>query len=275
MNSRALPILTESDKKLPYYCLGAGSDWEQEPVNCPNGYFYQFIYSVKGEGELRTNEQTFRVGEGNAMLLFKGVGHEYFARSSAWITHWVVFDGQLVEHFLKQTIGIDTSCVIHVAKPHVFLSNIHALIEMEKSVVPLKSLKNSSLTYSLLLDILQYTSRNPNSSVASQYSRLASLFSYIEQNYHKPLVLDDLAAVVGITPQHLCSVFKKTTDSRIFQYIHSVRIQKSKELLLQSPLLPIKEIAQLVGFEHVNYYCSIFKKLEHISPTEYRRMYTG
>ncbi|WP_462412479.1 AraC family transcriptional regulator [Neobacillus sp. Marseille-QA0830] len=274
MNNRTIPILTESDKKLPYYCLGAGYDWEQEHVNCPNGYFYQFIYSVKGEGELRTNGKTYRIGEGTAMLLLKGVGHEYFARSSAWITHWVVFDGHQVEHFLKHTVGMETSCAVHVTQPHVFVSNIRAIMEMEKSDVPLKSIKNSSLTYSLLLDILQYTSRNPNSSVASQHSRLAPLFAFIEQNYHKPLVLDELADVVGITPQHLCTIFKRTTDSRIFQYIHSVRIQKSKELLLQDSQMPIKEIAQLVGFEHVNYYCSVFKKLEHISPTEYRKMYT-
>ena len=273
MKNKMISMLTESDKKLPYYCLGAGYDWEQEHVECPNGYFYQFIYTVEGEGELRTNGRFFQVKEGNAMLLFKGVDHEYFAKSSSWKTHWVVFDGHQVDHFLKHTLGIDTSCAIYVANPDVFLSNIRTIMEIEKSTMSLKSIKNSNVIYSLLLDIYQYSSKNPNNSVAIQHSRLTPLFTFIDQNYHKPLVLEEMAHVVGITPQHLCTVFKKTTNSRIFQYIHSVRIKKSKELLLQHPHLHIKEIAHLVGFEHVNYYCSVFKKLEYISPSQYRKMY--
>lgn len=65
---------------------------------------------------------------------------------------------------------------------------------------------------------------------------------------------------------------KKTTNVRIFQYIHSVRIKKSKELLLQYPQIQIKEVALMTGFEDANYFSSVFRKFEQISPNQFRKL---
>ncbi|MNP25159.1 HTH-type transcriptional activator RhaR [compost metagenome] len=61
---------------------------------------------------------------------------------------------------------------------------------------------------------------------------------------------------------------------RIFQYIHSVRIKNSKELLLRSPNMPVKEVALLSGFEDPNYFCTVFKKHEQLSPNQFRKLYS-
>ncbi|MFE5321627.1 helix-turn-helix domain-containing protein [Paenibacillus sp. NPDC056579] len=53
----------------------------------------------------------------------------------------------------------------------------------------------------------------------------------------------------------------------------NTRIKKSKELLLQYPYIQIKEIALLAGFEDANYFCSVFKKLEQISPNQFRKIH--
>jgi AraC-like DNA-binding protein len=37
--------------------------------------------------------------------------------------------------------------------------------------------------------------------------------------------------------------------------------------------MQIKEVSILSGFEDVNYFCSTFKKLEKITPGEFRRVY--
>jgi len=272
MNERYFPVITESDKKLPYYLLSVGQNWNQEHVICPNGYYYQWIQSVKGEGELITCGKTFRVKEGAGMLLMKGIGHEYYAITPSWIVDWIVFDGSQVEVFIKNIIGIKTPGAFYVSNPEVFLSKIQSTIDILQSNSTLKNIKCSGIIYSLLTDIMQYASVNPNDSVSNQYSRLEPLFDYIEQNYSKPLTLKDLADVAGVTPQHLCTLFKKITNTRIFQYINSVRITKSKELLLHNPSMQIKEVALLTGFEDVNYFCAVFKKHEKMTPGQFRKI---
>ncbi len=272
MSKRLFPIVTESDKELPYYLVDAGLDWNQEHVLRPSGYLYQWIQGVKGEGELLTEGKTFRVKEGNAMLLFKGAPHEYYSISSSWIVNWLVFDGHQVEAFLRDVAGIKASGAFYVSRPDIFLSKLLHVMDIGQSDCTLKSIQYSSVIYSLLTDIMQYASVNPNNSAVSQNNRLKPLFDYIEQNFNKVLTLEAMAEVAGITPQYLCTLFKKTTNIRIFQYINSVRIKKSKEFLLQNPRMPIKEIALLSGFEDVNYYCSVFKKLEQISPGQFRKI---
>jgi AraC-like DNA-binding protein len=269
---RLFPVITESDKELPFYLIDAAYDWNQEHIVQPNGYFYQWIQCVEGEGELLADGKTYRIKEGMAMLLLKGISHEYYAVSPAWIVDWIVFDGHQVEHFLKHNAGVKTSGALYVSRPDIFLSKIRNVLDADESDHTLKNLKNSGILYSLLTDIVQYTSINPNNSASDQYFRLKPLFHYIEQNFDKPLTLEAMAEVIGVTPQHLCTLFKKTTNIRIFQYIHSIRIKKSKELLLQDPQMQIKEIALMAGFEDANYFSSVFRKFEQISPHQFRKL---
>ncbi len=206
------------------------------------------------------------------MLLFKGIPSEYYAISPTWIVDWIVFDGHQVEHFLKHAAGIKTAGALYLSRPDIFLSIFRSLLDADELDYTLISIKYSSIIYSLLTNIVQYASINPNHSASNQYFRLKPLFNYIEQNFDKPLTLEDMADVIGVTPQHLCTVFKRTTNIRIFQYINSVRIKKSKELLLQNPHIQIKEIALMAGFEDANYFSSVFRKLEQISPNQFRKL---
>ncbi len=272
MNTRLLPVITESDRELPYYLIDVGYDWNQEHIVSPTGYYYQWIQCVKGEGELLTGGKTFRVKEGSAMLLFKGVPHEYYAISPVWIVNWVVFDGHQVEYFLKKIAGIKASGAFYLSRPDIFLSKAQSLTDNLHADSTLAGIRYSSFIYTLLTDIVQYASTNSNNSATNQYFRLQPLFQYIEQNYANSLTLEDLANATGVTAPHLCNLFKKVTNLRLFQYINSVRIKKSKELLLQYPNMQIKEVAQLSGFEDANYYCSVFKKQEQISPSQFRKM---
>ncbi|MGF7033610.1 AraC-like DNA-binding protein [Paenibacillus mucilaginosus] len=273
MYKRRIPVITDSDKELPYYLVDVGSNWNQEHVVRPNGYLHQWIQCVEGEGELLTGGRTYRVKEGMAMLLLKGVPHEYYAISPSWTVDWIVFDGHQVEPFLKRTAGIPTSGALYVSRPDIFASKIQSVMDILQTEGTLQSLQCSSMIYSLLTDIVQYTSIHPNNSATSLNFKLKPVFEYIEQNYDKPLALEGMAEIAGITPQHLCTVFKKTTNNRIFQYINSVRIKKSKELLLQHPQMQIKEIAYLTGFGDANYFCSVFKKQEQLSPNQFRKIH--
>ncbi|MEK3787278.1 AraC family transcriptional regulator [Paenibacillus sp. FSL K6-1230] len=273
MYKRLLPVITDADKELPYYLVDAACNWPQEHVIRPKGYLHQWIQCVEGEGELIVAGKAYRVKEGSAMLLLKGLPHEYYAISPTWTVNWVVFEGQQVEPFLRKTAGMNTSGVLHISRPDIFWAKIQSIMEVEQSDHALRGLQWSSLVYSLLTDIVQYTSAHSHNSISHPNLRLKPLLTFIDENFSNPLTLDEMAEITGITPQHLCTVFKKTMNIRIFQYIQSVRIKKSKELLLHQPLLSIKEIAFMSGFEDANYFCTVFKKHEQLTPKQFRRLH--
>ncbi len=266
-------VITEADKKLPFYLIGAGCSWNQEPVNCPHGYHYQWIQCIHGEGELITAERTFRIKEGDGMLLIEGMSHQYHAISAEWIVDWVVFDGTAVQDFLKGSLAVFSPAMRYTESPELFSSLIHKLLHTLWDTHPLRSYQSSLLIYELLIKIVQQSFDHQNSSIVTQHQRIAPVLAYIEQNYQHTISLEELARLQNLTPQHLCSVFKSITSVRIFQYINNLRIQKSKEMLLGYPAMQIKEAALKSGFSDVNYYCSVFKKTEGISPGDFRRLF--
>jgi AraC-like DNA-binding protein len=274
MKKMIFPLISEFELKLPYYIAGVGCLYDQEHITRPNGYpFYQWIQCHHGKGKLIIDGNTYDVAENQGMLLFPNIAHEYYAVADTWEVDWIIFGGLYIEEFFKTTAEIKKSGVYFISQPNVILSKIRKAFEIEQSDSTTKSLECSRIAYDILMNIFKFSSQKSDSSIANQYNRLKSLIDFIDQNYNKPLTLTDLSEVAGITPQHLCSLFKKITNQRVFEYINLIRIKKSKELMLQNKDMQIKEIGRLVGFNDISYFCFMFKKVEQMSPNEFKKLH--
>ncbi len=93
--------------------------------------------------------------------------------------------------------------------------------------------------------------------------------AYVVQNYNSKLTLSTIAALVNYNESYISRLFKKETGQGVVEYITSVRLEKSKELLTGTNT-SIQDIASAVGFDTAQYFSSIFRKQEGMSPTEYR-----
>ena len=97
-----------------------------------------------------------------------------------------------------------------------------------------------------------------------------NLMEYIGENYADfNLSSKWMAEENHLTVINLNRVFKIKTGLSASSYIKSIRMQKSKDLLM-STSLPVENIARKVGFENAKYYYSLFKKEYGVSPSTYR-----
>lgn len=96
------------------------------------------------------------------------------------------------------------------------------------------------------------------------------ILKYINENYQEDMSLKTLAITLNTSSIYLGQIFKKETGELFSNYLNNFRIQKSKELLINSKL-SINEISSKIGYLNVNYFCTVFKKLIGTYPTEYRR----
>jgi two-component system response regulator YesN len=99
---------------------------------------------------------------------------------------------------------------------------------------------------------------------------VSSIISYINQNFHKDLYMDELAAQHSITPQYLSKILKEELGVPFMKYISTLRINQSKRLLLETDH-NIEYIAEHCGFNNRTSFLRMFKKIEGITPTEYRK----
>ena len=93
---------------------------------------------------------------------------------------------------------------------------------------------------------------------------------YIKDNYNKEITRDDIAKYVFLNPDYLSRTFKKSTGLSLTEYLTEQRIEKSKQLLSTSNI-QISSIADEVGYNNMNYFSKIFKKLTGNTPVEYRK----
>lgn len=98
---------------------------------------------------------------------------------------------------------------------------------------------------------------------------LSEAIHYIEKNYAKSITVEDISMHVGITPQYLNSLFNKEMGLTTIRYIIKYRILAAKDLI-RNTNLSIKEICYSVGFETPHYFSRIFKKLEGVTPIEFK-----
>jgi len=98
---------------------------------------------------------------------------------------------------------------------------------------------------------------------------IARARNYIHEHQTEELSLGQVAKAVNMSSFYFCKMFKKVTGINFTDYVARVRIEKSKNLLL-NPNLRVSEIAFEVGFQSLTHFNRVFKKLIGQSPTEYR-----
>ena len=97
---------------------------------------------------------------------------------------------------------------------------------------------------------------------------------FINEHQTEDLTLTQVAKAVNTSTFYFCKMFKKATGINFTDYLSRVRIEKSKNLLL-NPNLRISEIAFEVGFQSLTHFNRVFKKVLGQSPTEYRAKVLG
>ena len=92
---------------------------------------------------------------------------------------------------------------------------------------------------------------------------------YIESHYHEDLTLPQLAAEVNMSQYHFSRLFKKECGYSPYQYIMLIRMNQAMHLL-KSTTLPVKQVAQAVGYHSQSTFSTAFSSCAGLSPTKFR-----
>lgn len=106
----------------------------------------------------------------------------------------------------------------------------------------------------------------------NQHRAVSVAKQYILQNYQQQITLERIATLTYMNPVYLSTLFKKETGQNFSAYLHSVRIEKSKELL-KDMKYSISQVAEMVGFSDAKYFSKLFLSITGARPKEYRQLY--
>ena len=94
---------------------------------------------------------------------------------------------------------------------------------------------------------------------------------WLQDHYTQSIQIAELARQFQLSARSLNRRFKQATNTTPLQYLQDLRIAQAKELLKQSNLV-ISEIADQVGYQDASYFTGLFKKVNSVTPNEYRRL---
>lgn len=100
-------------------------------------------------------------------------------------------------------------------------------------------------------------------------ARLERALEHIDANLGESCSLDELAALVHLSPFHFCRMFRRSTGRSPHAYLTERRMQRAKELLDGSDM-PIARIARLVGFRTQSHFTNAFRQANGTAPGAYR-----
>ena len=95
---------------------------------------------------------------------------------------------------------------------------------------------------------------------------------YIQENYGRNITLEDVCGAVGFSSAYFSALFKKETGEGFSKYLTQVRMDRAKELLLETSL-SVAQVCEAVGYSDRKHFTQTFHKMTGVNPAEFRRLY--
>lgn len=192
--------------------------------------------------------------------------------TSLWSLQWCHFYAPFLPAIYEKYKERGGSPVFHPDDSSSFTAILTDLYSLASSSDYIRDMRiNESL--SALLTLLMEQSWHPESKMVSRKRlELVEIKNYLDEHYMEKIVLDDLAERYYINKYYLTKIFKETYGSTINGYIIAKRITRAKQLLRFTDMT-VDEIGNAVGMGDANYFSRTFRKVEGISPREYRKQW--
>ena len=142
-----------------------------------------------------------------------------------------------------------------------------ALIEAVEEAVQTVEKKERAGLIEKVVDtkLVDANTQNP-----SNREPIREAIDYINNNLKNEISQKEVADHVHLNASYLSSLFKEHVKLTFSEYVTRRRIQRAKELLMTTNL-PINDIAEESGYKTAKYFIKIFRELEGVTPSAYRK----
>ncbi len=242
------------------------------PHSAREGYHLHVVLS--GKGVLQAEGKEYHIHKGQMFLLRERNDIFYQAdMDDPWYYVWITYCGGNAGKYMAYA-GFTEG--VYVQDCNIDVNEFAAVV---KEILERPHLKSSSEFYRMSLAIRflslaiesweksEDASRQKRDMTVEDYVHYAIRF--IESNY-SGIKITDVADYIGINRTYLTSIFKAKMHVSPQEYLMQVRMDKSRELLLNTDV-PIYVVAQEVGYSDQLAFSKIFKRKYGLSPDQYRK----
>lgn len=229
----------------------------------------ELFFVTGGRGRFRLQEESFSVAVGDLIVVNANVPHTELSQEGSPMEYTVLgVDGLEV---LGDTGGF---ALLHFDAGWEEIQWCLRLITQEARLGQ-SGYQDfcQHLLYAMLIrlqrrDGFSLTSDEPERKISKECSLVRR---YIDNHFKENLTLDQLADVAHMNKYYLVHAFRREYNVSPISYLISRRTQESR-FLLSNTDHTLSQIAQILGFSSPSYFSQSFRRIEGISPQEYRKL---
>ena len=257
------------------------ADYEMKSMEIYRDY-YGISYTVSGNRKFITPHEIGILRAGCIGMTAKDVYHRTSYISLEPYERFVIKFTYSVAKRLINIIGQDSFDELYQCPVYHFTESIQAKLfgifcdmhnefthYSECSDLILEGMLHNLLA-TVMRERLPFNSDNILLSKEDQTMKYA--MHYIEGHFLENPSLIEIAAKVNLSSSYFSKLFKKSMGSTYSTYLNCIRIEHARDLLVNTNL-SVGEIAGLSGFSNGNYFCDVLKKIDGISPKDFRKKY--
>ena len=243
---------------------------------------FEFLYVESGKVLCGIGEKQIILSEGDAIFINSKILHRFYASSGGVIPNFVCMpefiapENSLV--YKKYILPIISSNMafqcFQSAEPwqaRIIQIMIKIMETQENEII--RELSTLALLQNLWLIFYENVKLSDKEKMQTvdeaAQKRVQLMMQYIHDNYKHGLSLNEIASHIGVSKSTALHLFQRFLHTTPVNYLIEYRLQAASRLL-KNTNKKVKTIAYESGFHNVDYFCRLFKRRYHLTPSEYR-----
>lgn len=244
------------------------------------GYISNHVIGIllSGQQQITTyEEQKIIINPGEILFIPRGLYHVTDLISEKGMFHSLLFyfGDELIQEFLSTVrVGkINKTAIPEFLK----LGTIPVIQQFADSLIQIyqkQGLKNKSFLDLKILELLHLINDLATEQAFTEFlfqltlPKKRNIKTFIENNFDKPLNIEDYAYLTGRSVSTFRRDFKEQFQTTPKKWLKEKRIKKAVQLL-DSTSVSVTEVAYEVGYENISYFIKEFKGLVGLTPKQY------
>ncbi|ASY65240.1 Transcriptional regulator, AraC family (plasmid) [Sinorhizobium sojae CCBAU 05684] len=269
MRTVSLPRGRQSLHTMPTstgYEIRTGGSYDWDGRKRGQTPFTVLQHTLGGAGNLRYENRTYRLREGDTLLLLVPHNHRYWLEDGGrWEFFWISMNGEEALRIHRAILAV-TGPVVRLHPETIEHLADCSLRLITGAETPGRA---SAIAYEAAMALYDDVFGS-HPVFSEEFRRMQHVIDYILANLEKPLPVEELSRISGLSRAHFSRVFAASEGMPPAEFVLQKRLQRAVKLLTKTADLPVKEVAILSGFEDPNYFAKVFRRVFGASPTEFR-----
>ncbi len=269
------------------------------PIYMHSHSFYEINIVTDGMGYHYVNDKTITAKTGSVFVIPPNIQHGYYTEDNDnFQIYHIILSQKFMNRYkteLESLEGYETLFKIEPIlrssqqQPTFLIMNKEELATFKPQFDELFALSNNRTANSVISAIgktmymisqfctmIQKRHESIMQNQSSKYPdfnvlNIINVLGYITKNYQNKISIDELAKYFHMSRSTLIKQFETYTNQTINEYIMQTRLKIARDMLIVTEY-PVSVIAQNCGFFDSSHFTKYFKKMEGVSPLEYRQI---